>query len=183
VGSMGFNDLIDYYSDLLDAAFEAVSTEDADLRTNGEAGYQGFLTVGENNTGDGDANPTYVAVGEANATVDFKSGDVSGAANNFYEIGLATLEFDDEDQDLSEIGAPAISRSLEVTLNGTSISGSLMHLDGEEAMYGLAVQDVEYRGNDAEYLVVTSCGTSSAAGRSDIDAYGNFFGVETAASN
>lgn len=182
-GSLSFNELIDNYVDLVDSSYEADYTQDEDLRTNGSAEYQGFFTVGENNTGDDDAHATYIAVGEANVAVDFGSGDVSGSAYNFYEIDIATVDFDDENQDVGDFVASAISGSLNVSTDGTSISGSLTHLDGEEASYDLVVNDVEFRGNDAEYLIVSSDGTSSAAGRGYIDTFGIFFGVDTAANN
>ena len=121
----------------------------------GRATYDGFLTVAEYHP---DAT-RFAALGEASVTVDFDSGVRTGSATHFYVSDLDTLDFADENQDLSTVETSAI--------------------DGETATYDLGVQNFEIGDVSGAYLLVASEGTSAAVGCGDLKTDGTFIGVDT----
>ncbi len=105
---------------------------------------------------------SYVAGAEVTINVNFGTNDISGSADNFFEL-------EDPNADIAMSAGEPISGNFTVT--PTSVEGTITKLNGEVANYSL-LGSYGFFGDNAELLAGEATGTSSASGRADLNAAG-----------
>lgn len=134
----------------------------ADVPDSGSATYAGVATIFETNATN---DRVFLAIGEMNIEVAFGSTPtLDGTADNFYEAADPTAAFPDTT-------GTEIDGSLTLGATG-DLDGTLTKIGGEVATYDLDSSGIFYKDTDARLLSGIAGGTSSATGRSDIDATG-----------
>lgn len=160
-----------------DAATENLAVTDAD--PTGSAEYIGFASIASGSFDDEDEEDfSYIAVGTFTANIDFATDDLSAEANGFYELNIQEVNAfedanegndDDVEVDLTDFSPTAINGGLTLSDDGETITGSLTAVNGETSAYNIAIEEIDFFGENGAFVDVFGAGTSSATGRDDLD--------------
>ncbi len=168
VGAASFRSLVTELGATEELLNNSAPTRADQIPTSGSAQYSGVISVFEA------AGPsaldadrlTYASVGEMSVTTNFRSGKVTGTANNFYEFRNPNTQSSNQAQSAGRIGGSmTLDADIDRGLIVGGMAGRLTKTSGARTNYDMDVVGI-FSGNRAQAMVGLGEGRGTTGSRS-----------------